>query len=226
METKTFAEILLLVLFLVTTVLGLLGVGITIIRLVQKKDIGCAQTMLSIVSILIAIVTGWKTFSTGGPESLQPTPTSASTVEPTVMPINAPTSEPTNIPTDGHNAQERTMRILRIETVENLHYDFPDPGNNSLTCSIDFPLAVFGEYSFSWDLSEQEKKSLRNSGRLFRDNGEEVADINFWATSDGVFAAGIPKDLLPGPYSYKLILSINDVEYSDTISFNYGGMEE
>ncbi len=217
MQAKTHVDMLMRGLFLVTSSFGIVGIAITIIRLAQKKDIKAVQTMLSVVSLIIAIVTGWKTFTT---VNLPPTSTTAN------GPTSAPKSESTYVPTISPKAIEKTMEILHIETIKNLNYEYSDINDKNTTYSIDFPLAIFGEYLFSWELTEQEKQSLRHSGELFRDNGEKVENINFWANSEGVFAAGIPKDLLPGTYSYILNLYVDDVEFSDTVSFYYGGISE
>lgn len=81
MQAQTHVDMLMRGLFLVTSSIGIVGIAFTIIRLAQKKDIKALQTILSVVSLIIAIVTGCNTFTTENPPL-----TSTAANEPTSAP--------------------------------------------------------------------------------------------------------------------------------------------
>ena len=128
-----------------------------------------------------------------------------------------PTSNETDLVNEVPEGKAKSLSIISIENVENYHYEYPDPDNESINCILDIPYGIMGHYELSWELTNQEE--VFHSGKLYDSDGNEVQGIKAWASSDGMFAAELPNDMEPGTYEYELDLIINGRSYIDSDVF-------
>lgn len=159
--------------------------------------------------------------STETPESSDPIETPVP-IDHTSMPEETPIPvDNTPAPSEGKSltGEQYSLQILSFEIVNDYYYEYPDPDDEDITCFLEFEYGIIGNYIFSWDLSDYEKSTLSHSGRLLDANGNEINDVSFWASNDGMFAVEFPANIASGTYVYKLLLYIDGQEYSDEVSF-------
>lgn len=126
-----------------------------------------------------------------------------------------------------HNTMELPLLTINIENVaffnDGYYYEYANPQNTSESYIIDFDRGIAGTFSYSRELSAEERENWMHGGKIYDSNGHEVGYSGnyptFWSSPDGKFAVQFPKDIQPGQYVYELYQDINGQQVSDKISF-------
>ena len=126
-----------------------------------------------------------------------------------------------------HNMVDQPLLTISIENVSffnnGYHYEYVNPQNPSETNIIDFDTGILGTFSYSRELTTEEKENWMHGGKIYDSEGNEIGYNGnypaFWSSPDGKFAVQFPKGLQPGEYVYELYQDINNQQVSDKINF-------
>lgn len=126
-----------------------------------------------------------------------------------------------------YSTVEQPLLSINIEGVaffnNGYHYECVNPQNPSESYTGDFDRGIEGTFTYSRELTAEERENWMHGGKIYDSEGNEVGyDGNyptFWSSPDGKFAVQFPKDFQPGEYVYELYQDINGQQVSDKISF-------
>lgn len=102
------------------------------------------------------------------------------------------------------------------------HYEEPteNPGENII---VDFERGIMGKFSYSRELTKEEKDSFSHTGELYDEFGHKVGNEtdlpSYFSSLSGTFILEFPKELPAGKYTYELIHYIFDRRLTATINF-------
>ena len=162
-----------------------------------------------------------------GDNEIQVPDTSGNQVSP-IKPQDVPPTEQTlpkvDQPSNGNNAGILKISINPdIQMHENFYYEYPDPNNPSSNIIINFGKGISGTFSYSRELTTQERIDWSHGGKLYDNNGNEIGQAgnwpSFWSEPDGKFAVEFPQNLPSGHYTYELYQIISEQYVSDQVSF-------
>lgn len=96
------------------------------------------------------------------------------------------------------------------------------PESDSSYSFVEYDQGISGHFSYSRELTDVEYEDWGHNGKILDTNGNEL-DINasFYATTDGVFAVELPKDMPSGNYIYILCLYLCDEYCEARIPFTW-----
>lgn len=126
-----------------------------------------------------------------------------------------------------YNMADQPLLTISIENIaffnNGYHYEYANPQNPSETNIIDFDTGISGTFSYSRELTAEEKENWMHGGKIYDSEGNEIGYNGnypaFWSSPDGKFAVEFPKDLQPGKYVYELYQNINNQQVSDKVTF-------
>ena len=96
------------------------------------------------------------------------------------------------------------------------------PESESSYSFVEFDQGISGHFSYSRELTDIEYEDWGHGGKILNANGTELdIDASFYATTDGVFAVGLPKDMPSGTYTYLLYLFVRDEYCEARIPFTW-----
>ena len=104
---------------------------------------------------------------------------------------------------------------------DGFYYENPDPDDSWF---ISYTKGISGNFHYSRELTEEEKKNWTHGGKLYDENGNEVGSEgnypSFWSSPSGRFAIEFPKEIPKGKYTYNLYQYINNTQVSASIQFD------
>lgn len=87
---------------------------------------------------------------------------------------------------------------------------------------VEYDQGISGHFSYSRELTDIEYEDWGHGGKILDANGNELdIDASFYATTDGVFAVELPKDMPSGTYTYLLYLFVHDEYCEARIPFTW-----
>ena len=103
---------------------------------------------------------------------------------------------------------------------DGFYHQMPESGSSY--SFVEYDQGISGHFSYSRELTDIEYKDWGHGGKILDANGTEL-DINasFYATTDGVFAVELPKDMPSGTYTYLLYLFVHDEYCEARIPFTW-----
>lgn len=126
-----------------------------------------------------------------------------------------------------YNKVEQPLLTINIENIaffnDGYYYEYANPQNPSENFVVDFDRGIEGTFSYSRELTAEEKENWMHGGKIYDSDGQEIGYSGnyptFWSNPDGKFAVQFPKDLQPGEYTYELYQFINNQQVSDKVTF-------
>ena len=103
---------------------------------------------------------------------------------------------------------------------DGFYHQMPESGSSY--SFVEYDQGISGHFSYSRELTDIEYEDWGHGGKILDANGNEL-DINasFYATTDGVFAVDLPKDMHSGTYTYLLYLFVHDEYCEARIPFTW-----
>lgn len=121
------------------------------------------------------------------------------------------------------NSELLSLRITDCKLNSGFHYEYPNPDELGSYWVIDLQAGLSGTFTYSRQLTEDEKEDWMHGGKLYDAKGNEVGSENnypsFWSNQDGMFAVGFPQNLPTGEYRYELYQFVGGQYVSDSITF-------
>lgn len=137
--------------------------------------------------------------------------------------FTAPQPEAPNVSADSNTTEPLSLTITDYALTDSFHYEEPDPNLPGSNWIIDFQAGISGTFSYSRELTEQEKENWGHGGKLYDSNGNEIGVEGnyprFWSGMNGMFAVEFPKNMAPGTYTYELYQVIDGQVVSNRIAF-------
>ncbi len=103
---------------------------------------------------------------------------------------------------------------------DGFYHQMPESGSSY--SFVEYDQGISGHFSYSRELTDIEYEDWGHGGKILDANGNELdIDASFYATTDGVFAVGLPKDMPSGTYTYLLYLFVRDEYCEARIPFTW-----